>query len=109
MRVSRISDSATRERQLRESAACEAADLFATYGESAIDIVAQRAVDGGRSPEQRRSDRLALLTIERLDRERRQGSTPAAMPTALVVWKPPLFSRSWFASLFRKKVRHRRR
>lgn len=90
MRSRRISDSAARERQLRDAANEEAAALFERHGDGAVAILSDRLVDQSRSPEQRRADRLALLEVERLDRQRRQG---ASAQTALVVWRPSMWTR----------------
>jgi hypothetical protein len=101
MRARRISTAAEQERQLRDTAIGEAAELFARHGSHAAAIVSDRLVDQSRTPEQRRADRLALLEVERLDRTRRQGPSN----TALVVWKPSVWSR--IASLFGVKARRR--
>lgn len=92
----RVSISAVRERALRDDAVREAEDLFARHGAYAIDLLSERLVDRGRGSDQRRADRLTLLAVEKLDRERRQGGASQA----LVVWKPPLFSRAGLAALF---------
>jgi hypothetical protein len=104
MRNRGISSAAQRERELRDTANQEAAQLFARHGDAALGIVADRLVDQDRSPEQRRADRLTLLEVERLDRDRRQGSSSGA----LVMWKPPLFSLAGIAGLFGIKIRSRR-
>jgi hypothetical protein len=101
----RISSSATRERVLREAAAQEAAELFSRHGSDAVTLLSDRLTDQSRSAEERRADRLALLEVERLDRRRRQSSSPQA----LVVWKPPVLSKAWFANLFGIKPGLRRR
>lgn len=102
MRTRGISDSAQRERELREAAVEEAAQLFTRHGSNAVALLSDRLIDQSRSPEQRRADRLALLEVERLDRDRRQGSSG----TALVVWRAPLLSWAGLKALF--GIRRRR-
>lgn len=105
MGTRKISTSAQQERELREAAIEDATNLFARHGSSAVAMVSDRLVDQSRSPEQRRCDRLTLLAVERLDRDRRQGSSGG---TTLVVWKPPLFSWAGISALFGLKPRRRR-
>ncbi len=93
------------ERDLREQALRDAAKLFHDHGARAIAMVSDRLIDQSRSAAERRCDRLTLLAVERLDRERRQGTGSAA----LVVWKPPLLSLAGIAGLFGIKIKPRRR
>lgn len=82
-----IGSVATRERELRSAATVQARALYREQGVRAVEFLTARIARQDASPEERRRDRLARLEVERLDRTRRNGPS-----TALVAWKPPLFS-----------------
>lgn len=103
--MAKIGSGAERERQLRTEAAAIALELFRERGASAVDLLTERMMQPGASAEDRRRDRLARLEVERLDRERRNGSSSRA----LTVWKPPLFSLAGLAGLLGIKLRPGRR
>jgi hypothetical protein len=100
-----IGTTAKTERELRQRAIAEAAELFRADGHHAIEAVTARAKDRSKTVDERRFDRLTLLEVERLDRlqtERRASQ-------ALTIWKPALFSLAGFAALLGLTRRARRR
>ena len=105
MRTRNDTSPTVQERALREQATRDAASLFQEHGRRAIAIVSDRLIDQSRSSAERRCDRLTLLAVERLDREQRKGTGA----TALVVWKPSLFSLEGIVGLFGIKLKRTRR
>jgi hypothetical protein len=97
----RIGPGTAAERALRERAIAEAGELFAHHGEEAGEMLTDRIHDPELSAEERRRYRLARLEVERLGRERRKAHSP----TALAVWRPPLFSWQGLGALFFRKGR----
>lgn len=96
----RISSRAEHDRLLRDRAVAEAAALFRVHGADAIYAVSLSLIEERKNADERRHDRLVIVELERLDRLHRNGAGSA---TALVVWKPPLFSMARFKGLFRKR------
>jgi len=92
-----IGTTAKTERELRQRALAEAADMFRSDGSAAIQTVLDRAKDRSKSTDERRFDRLTLLEIERLDRTQ----TEKRASLALALWKPALFSIAGIAALLR--------
>jgi hypothetical protein len=99
-----ISTTAITERELRQRAIAEAADLFRADGPAAIQTVSARAKDQSKTIDQRRFDRLTLLELERLDRMEAAKRTS----TALAPWTPAIFSLAGLASLLGIARRPRR-
>jgi hypothetical protein len=92
-----ISTTAKTERELRQRAIAEAADLFQADGSAAIRTVSARAKDQSKTIDQRRFDRLTLLELERLDRVQAAKRTS----NALALWTPAVFSLAGLAALLR--------
>ena len=91
-----ITTTAKTERELRQRALTQAAELFRAEGSAAIAVVLARAKDRSKTVDERRFDRLTLLEIERLDRVRVAGRAS----NALALWKPARFSLAGIAALF---------
>jgi hypothetical protein len=97
--LARIGSVAARERELRAAAAADAITLYRELGAGAVDLLTRRALQPESSADDRRRDRLARLEVERLDRLARNGPT-----TALVLWKPPLFSMARLKGLLKLRI-----
>jgi hypothetical protein len=98
--LARIGSVAAREQALRDAAAADAIALYRDLGAGAVDLLTRRALRPESSAEDRRRDRLARLEVERLDRLARNGPST----TALVVWKPPLFSIARLKGLLKLRI-----
>ncbi|MDB5738544.1 MAG: hypothetical protein JWO65_2212 [Sphingomonas bacterium] len=99
----RISSKAEHDRLLQLRAVEEAGTLFLQLGVGEVHRLTAGLTDMTKTADERRYIRLMILEIERLDRERRRkpGST------ALVIFKPSLFSRAGLARLFGVRTRSR--
>jgi hypothetical protein len=99
----RISSKAEHDRLLQRRSVEEAGTLFVQRGVEEVYRLSAGLTDMAKTADERRYIRLMIVEIERLDRERRRkpGST------ALVVFKPPLFSRAGLARLFGIRTRSR--